>query len=522
MDSWRYQVNRMDRSSVAIPVAGAIGAMVIRAPYGDKVPTKINKGDENRILRLYGKPSVTYPDIWEAIQFNKLSPMWICAPFMSTDTYGGVKVGSMGASALQSGLTQTELDSYTFSGSNDYFLVTPLAPCKDFLALKMSVNIVTQVFTMSLYQTLDNGLTWGLVDNYTFSMQLGAKDGFGQSMYISDIFKDNDYVKVMPNPSASVNLTSAFVQNLQVNFAGGTRVTASVTITQIQECWNYFKQSRKYEADIFMDTTANAGIPEIFDGLASISQKYASYIMPFPMRTSPSAAPTIKSGYSINNPNLNWYWNNQKVRDTYNNSSFWTSCIGRVGYKYAQMQDVFNGLAPAYIDDNPNGGHGGQLGSGILDAEYDPTEDELQALDEAGINPIVFDNTYGAMIVGDKSGQTPTTISDYSYIPHVRMFNYIIKNILNQVFPYQTVKLNDSTHRNLARLKVQQICNPIKASNILSDFKAVCDLSNNTDITRAKRQFILTLAVQVTPFSEFLILNFINTPQGTSVQEVTP
>src|SRR5208282_5628771 len=501
MNSWRFSVNRIDRSNVAIPVTGEVGAMVIRSPLGPIVPTLIQVGDEARILRLFGTPSVTYPDIFEAVQFNKQAAIYISAPYMTTDRYGGILVTNLGAQTLGigNGLTDSQIASYTFPSPNDYFLVLPLAPCVDYLAVTVSVNLQTQVFTMNLYQSPDGGVTYNFVNTYVFSMTLGTKDGFGKSMYVTDIFSGNDYIQVLPNLSANVNPTSSFVQSIQINFSGGIRNTSALTITQFSLGWAYFQQARKYAADIFMDTTADPGMPSVFENLSDAYQQYSSYILPFPMGTSASSAPLLKTSYSINDPNFAWYWNRLKVIDIYHNSSFWTSGIGLVGFKYAQMVDVFNGLPPAYIDENK---HGGQLSQGlVLDIEYDPSETDLKNLDAAGINPITFDNTNGAMIQGDKSGQTPTLISDYSYIPHVRLFNYIIQNILSQVFTFQAFKLNDTSHRNLVRTKTQAITNPILSVNLLSGAKVVCDTTNNTSAVLAARQFILSVAVQVTPFS---------------------
>ena len=89
----------------------------------------------------------------------------------------------------------------------------------------------------------------------------------------------------------------------------------------------------------------------------------------------------IKQGFSIDNANLNFYWNRAVVNHntTYYSGPLTRSMIGRIGKKYAAMQDVYDGLAPSYIDE---GGHGGQLGE-VVKMVYEVLGTDESALDAA-------------------------------------------------------------------------------------------------------------------------------------------
>jgi hypothetical protein len=266
-----------------------------------------------------------------------------------------------------------------------------------------------------------------------------------------------------------------------------------------------------------MDCTAKSAIAAKFDDLASTYQKYSYYILALPDNTSVASTLTGKAAYGIDNPNLAFYYNWGRVKDTWNKSDFWTSLISRIGVKHAQMTDIFDGLAPSYIDEN---GHGGQLGSGIIELRYAPTDAEQQSLDEAGINPLIFDKFYGVMIAGQRTAQNPNYMSDNSWIAHTRLFNYIKRNVIDQVLTYQITKLNDSRHRFLAQLGVENILKPILSQQLLADAKIVCNEKNNPPSILAQRKFVLSLAVKVTPFSETIQFNFINVGQSTDVATV--
>jgi hypothetical protein len=78
--SWRIGVLENNLSGVAIPQVGNDMATVIRASKGPLEPVYISKGGEKRIINLFGKPSSSYPDVWDIIEANKKASLWISAP----------------------------------------------------------------------------------------------------------------------------------------------------------------------------------------------------------------------------------------------------------------------------------------------------------------------------------------------------------------------------------------------------------------------------------------------------------
>lgn len=517
--SWRLNVREIDKSSTIRGEAGGVGAMVIEAPRGPSTPIFISRGQEQRILDLYGTPSVTYPEVWEAIQFNYQDAMYICAPYNSDSisaALGGVLVHEGGVTGLSPGLDpSTGLDSYSFNSTDEYFVLTSKSPCTDWLGVQVTFNTTTSFFTITLYKTSDGGTNWTKINDYTVSTVLNQKDGFGRNIYVEEVFEDNDYLQAKVNSSADTANGFTDVTTTTI-FTGGSRgdtLQASDRVTS----WNYFQSNSTYPVDIFMDTSTEESVVTTFDTLRGTYQKYSSYLVPLPSGETATAAIATKDGYSVNNRGLAFYWNHMRVQDVYNNSSFWTSGIGKIGAKYSQMQDIFNGGAPAWIDEN---NHGGQLGSGILELAYDPTEDNLESLDNAGINALKYYPGYGVMITSQRSGQSPNVLSDYSWVAHSRLFDYIISNIISGVLIFQIVKLNDDYHRQIAVTKGNQLMDPILAEGLLADYAIQCDRNNNDDTALANRQFVYTIALKVTPYSETIVFNFINVGQSTDVTEV--
>ncbi|HUV85038.1 MAG TPA: hypothetical protein VMV86_04965 [Methanosarcinales archaeon] len=325
----------------------------------------------------------------------------------------------------------TVTDVVTVGWSSDlsttaYFALLSASPRTDDEQAQVTYDTGSGLFTIQVSMA-DNQGTYTVRNSYTVSNIPNTFNGYNQNVYMEVYIPTTDqYIIPIANSLAYSTFTA---DTATVAFGGGSR-GAAITLIERTTGWNYFQSKNTYPADVFIDTSADPGIPPLFTTLRTTYQKYRSYILPLPDNADATTSTTTKQGFSINSRGLSFYWNWGQVRESYNNTLFWSPLTGHIGQKYAAMQDIYNGGAPAWIDEN---GHGGQLSNGdILQLRYDPSESDLQALDTAGINPIIFDPTYGVMIVSDKTAQSPSVLSDTSYIPHSRLFDYIITTRLNR------------------------------------------------------------------------------------------
>lgn len=348
------------------------------------------------------------------------------------------------------------------------------------------------------------------VKMYEFSL-LREKNSFGKSIYYEDVFKDDDYLKIYVNTDYS-NVADPVRE--EVTLSGGYRGNEP-TIVDYYDSWNYFKQKNIYKVKNFFDVVGNSAT-KILE-IISNYQPYAFGATVVPFGNNSLDAINYRKNLGIDSDKIALYTNWELIEDSYNNSYVWTSGMGKVAVKYAQMNDVFDGLAPAGIDDAS--GHGGQLKTGfrVIRREYDYTDHELQMLDENQINPIIKNDFYGNMIYGDRTLQVSN--SDTSYIPHRRLFNYIIENVSVQILDKQIFKLNDQINRLLVKSQTETFLAPILALNLIRDLYVQCDETNNNDDVLQLRQFVLDIFIKVTPFSEFVKLRLTRLPQGGSISQ---
>lgn len=348
------------------------------------------------------------------------------------------------------------------------------------------------------------------IKTYVFSL-LREKNSFGKSIYYEDVFREDDYLQIYVNTDYQ-NIADPIVET--VILTGGVRGDEP-TSQDYLEAWNNFKQRNLYPVKNFMDCYGTSA-STLVDIIANY-QPRAFGITVVPLGNDAISAKAYRQSTNIDFDGLALYTNWSFIEDSYNNSYAWTSNVGKIGVKYAQMNDVFDGLAPAGTDEN---GRGGQLKGGfkIIKLEYDYTEDELQLLNEANINPIIIKGTYGAMIYGDRTLQVIN--SDTSFIPHRRLFNYMIAGISDQILEKQIFKLNDPIHRLLAKSQSETFLAPIDSLNLVREIYVQCDEENNTDEILQVRQFVLDVFVKVTPFSEFVLLRLTRLPQGATIAQL--
>ena len=377
------------------------------------------------------------------------------------------------------------------------------------------------------------------VSTADFALEKGAVDGFGNVLNAETVFKDNPYVEAIYNPAfdndtadtsgiGTSGISLTFVKYERNNGIAGTNFAAG---------YDFFKKFNSYPVDLFFDATENPAVPALLATLRGSDvpdykgfQPFASVILPLvnvdPTATTAKVNTTAEALAAIaqypKNRGFSVYVGRFKIRNDYSTKNPVLEGIpmGEIAKRTADSITLsYGGLATAWLDEAGVGGllSGGRI-LGYAKNQEEWTETQLKTLDEAKINPVVYDYTYGPMITSRRT--TFADYSDYSFNDYSRIVDYCIKNIIKNVFPYQAVKMNDEDHRAIVRMRTDAILRPltVRPYAVLRNYAIKCDEENNNDEVLAQEQFILEVAIQVTPKSRTLKLVFINAPQNQSVE----
>jgi hypothetical protein len=407
---------------------------------------------------------------------------------------------------------------YNTDFSDDvYFALYNRSPQADDTGVQISYVSSDDYFNIDFYQKDING-TYALMPDSPLQVSLteGAKNGYGDNIYIDRILGDYDYLNYTLNTAITV---STFTDDTSiVDFNGGDRGD-DITSTGYTTGWSYFQDCSNYPADIFMDFSANASIPSIFSTLRNTYQKYKSYLVPLPRTDVPADAITTKEGYSISDRGIYYYYNWGKVTDDLNDDNFYASLIGRVGVRIAVTDNKFNGDTVSWL--NSDGEHGGQIGGGIEELQNPISESQDLAFYNAGINPIRFLDRYGYTITGARTSRIDA-VNDYWYIEHSRIADFIISTVVNQILPSQINKENNESKRAEVRGQVDLILQPLTVTPTqwIREYRIKCDSENNTDEVLARGEFLLEIVVKFTPRSRTIKFIFTNVGQTVNIEEV--
>ena len=88
MKSFRFQFIDQDESYTISTTASPVkGFMVVRAPKGTTEATYFEYGNQKAIEAMIGLPNANWPDVKEAIEFNKSYGLYISAPAGTSEEY---------------------------------------------------------------------------------------------------------------------------------------------------------------------------------------------------------------------------------------------------------------------------------------------------------------------------------------------------------------------------------------------------------------------------------------------------
>lgn len=314
------------------------------------------------------------------------------------------------------------------------------------------------------------------------------------------------------------NLTNVVRENVAAG-VNGCSTNDSAFLPAMKEGWNYMiSDPETYDpTNVAMDPT---GYEDLKPLLLSARQT-------FKMTTFISPKSITQAEYE--NPNLitvagrgrgtAQYVGEFLVKDPYTNKKYWMKPIGYVGLKLARIIDLrLGGAAPMWNDDS--NGLGGQLACSVLKARWPFKDSATEIMDKKGINPIIYNNSDGVMIVSQRSTQDPTNTTDWSYLGHSMAFDLCKREIRDNVMRPQIGKLNNDYYQEMRQTATEAILdrrtsgsNPIWAA-------AECHIKDvNTTTVKAQRKFAIKVRVQVNVFSEIVELSFENTAQGTLVSD---
>ncbi len=216
-------------------------------------------------------------------------------------------------------------------------------------------------------------------------------------------------------------------------------------------------------------------------------------------------------------------------RDTLTSSSYAVLDSGWK-YQYDRYNDVYRyiplngdtaGLAVRtdFVADpwfSPAGFNRGQV-KNVVKLAYSPGKTDRDTLYKKGVNPVVTFPGNGTVLFGDKTLLAKPSAFDRI---NVRRLFIVLEKAIATAAKFQLFEFNDPFTRAQFRNLVEPFLRDVQGRRGITDFKVVCDESNNTGQVIDTNNFVADIFIKPARAINFIQLNFIATRTGISFEEV--
>lgn len=214
--------------------------------------------------------------------------------------------------------------------------------------------------------------------------------------------------------------------------------------------------------------------------------------------TKPSSSYLIMDG--------NWVQVYNKYEDQY---EMIPACSSTAGIMAASDLDSAPWFSPA-------GTRRGQY-FGVSALSFNPTKSDRNAMYEARVNPIVSMPGQGTVLFGDKTALSRPSAFDRI---NVRRLFLVIERAVGEAAKQVLFELNDDFTRAEFTNIVEPFLREIQGRRGITDFRVVCDETNNTPAIIDQNQFIASVFIKPARSINYVTLNFVAVRTGVEFEEV--
>ena len=190
-------------------------------------------------------------------------------------------------------------------------------------------------------------------------------------------------------------------------------------------------------------------------------------------------------------------------------------------YRYVPLNGDTAGLAVRtdFVADpwfSPAGFNRGQV-KNVVKLAYSPGKTDRDTLYKKGVNPVVTFPGNGTVLFGDKTLLAKPSAFDRI---NVRRLFIVLEKAIATAAKFQLFEFNDPFTRAQFRNLVEPFLRDVQGRRGITDFKVVCDESNNTAQVIDTNNFVADIFIKPARAINFIQLNFIATRSGISFEEV--
>ena len=165
---------------------------------------------------------------------------------------------------------------------------------------------------------------------------------------------------------------------------------------------------------------------------------------------------------------------------------------------------------------SPAGFNRGQIKNAVKLA-WNPTKTYRDTLYAAGVNPVVSFPGQGIVLYGDKTLQNKPSAFDRI---NVRRLFIVLEKTIAKAAQSSLFEFNDEFTRAQFVALVEPFLRDVQGRRGITDFRVVCDDTNNTSQVIDSNQFVGDIYIKPARSINFIQLNFVAVRTGVQFNEV--
>lgn len=366
-----------------------------------------------------------------------------------------------------------------------------------------------------------------VLETFSFMSQgSDAKASDGTSNYYVDVVNSGSkYVRWMDHPSALSNAGSAISASASIagsttaitdSLAGGTDDNAP-TAAEIAAGFDLLEDADTVDVGLlfaYPDANGAEVIAEDLISIAAARKDCMAFVSPPIADSQGSSAPDTDVMAFANGLTSSSYASCDSgaiyVYDKYNDTYRWIGASGHIAGLCASTDRV----ADAWF--SPAGVNRGQL-LGVTKLAWNPNQAQRDTLYKGRVNPIVSMPGQGTILFGDKTLLSRPSAFDRI---NVRRLFITLEKAISTAAKAQLFEFNDEFTRAQFKNLVEPFLRDVKGRRGLTDFRVVCDETNNTSQVIDGNSFVADIFIKPNRSINFITLNFVATRTGVDFSEV--
>ena len=371
---------------------------------------------------------------------------------------------------------------------------------------------------------LFSGTQGTILETYPFVSKASDASINGSSNYYKQVIFNNskyvyavdpvDYANTNATWGKTANTVFAKVTNQLVNLAGGTDVVP--TDSDLQTAYTLFENKEQVDISLVVTGDASVAVQQfVIDNVVTPRADCIALISP------PFTAVVNQAGSETTNIQT-WLTSLSRSSSYVVADSGWKYQLDKYNnvYRWVPLNGDVAGLC-VYTDTikdpwfSPAGFNRGAI-KNCIKLAWNPTKTYRDTLYSAGVNPVVSFAGQGTVLFGDKTLQSKPSAFDRI---NVRRLFIALEKSIGTAAKFSLFELNDEFTRGQFVALVTPFLRDIQGRRGITDFKVVCDTTNNTTNVVDSNQFVGDIYIKPARSINFIQLNFVAV--GTGVDFTT-